>query len=308
MASQSYRDWLKAGKPYTLIRPAAALVANLRVYGLTVYHYPNREHLEADPPQDHTPFSATGWPGSNRRWNARGVDVMPRSGSLSHRRENADIARQLIRDRDAGHPGVMWIKYLNWTDEPGTCRQERWTDPANPLRRTTRSSSDKGHIHASGRSDVDDDARADTYDPVRRLAGIDTPIGVAMGQQMIVYGCGSTPAEQAQHWIVDGMHARRVPLDFVYGDDLKNVDGPVTNVQIHASQFLGLLGNGGQPFKSGGDIRVWGEPVGGEIHLDADALAETLVAAVVAELRDRDAAAAVTAADIADLLAARLQA
>lgn len=171
MASQGYRDWLSAGRPYTLIRPAKAVQRAIRAYGITVYDYPNDAHLKAEMPEDHTPFSVTGWPGTNRRWNARALDVMPRSGSAAHRKENADIARQLIRDRDAGHPGVMWIKYLNWTAEDGTCRQERWTDAGAPLKRTTRSSSDRGHIHISGRSDVDDDDRADGYDPIARMRG-----------------------------------------------------------------------------------------------------------------------------------------
>ena len=132
-----------------------------------------------------------------------------------------------------------------------------------------------------------------------------------MGYQMIVYGLGQTKEEQAQHWLVDGMHARRVPLDFVYGDDGKGVDGPITNVQVHQAQFLGQLGNDGQPFRSGGDIRVWGEPTGGEIHLDADALAATIATAVVTKLRDRDASIEVTdeaiARMVADTLAARLK-
>jgi hypothetical protein len=173
MASQGYRDWLKAGRPYTLIRPAKAVQATVRAYGLTVYDYPNDAHLQASTPEDHTPFSVTGWPGANQRWNARALDIMPRSDSSAHRKENADIARQLIRDRDAGYPGAMWIKYLNWTDENGKCNQERWTDASAPLRRTTRSSTDRGHVHISGRSDVDDDDRADGYDPIARLQGKD---------------------------------------------------------------------------------------------------------------------------------------
>lgn len=166
MASQGYRDWLAAGKPYRLVRPARALVTNVGRYGITVYHYPDDSHLQATVPEDHTPYSATGWPGANARWNARGVDIMPRGSSAAAKRENADIARQLIRDRDAGHPGVAWIKYINWTDEVGVCRQERWT-PA----RTTRASSDRGHVHVSGRSDIDADARADDYDPIARMRG-----------------------------------------------------------------------------------------------------------------------------------------
>lgn len=175
MASQGYRDWIAAGRPYTLIRPARATQATLRNYGLIVYDYPDESHQKADRPQDHTPYSVTGWPGTNRRWNARAIDVMPRNGTAAAKRENADIARQLIRDRDGGHPGAMWIKYLNWTDEDGRCRQERWTDAAQPLKRLTVSSTDKGHIHISGRSDVDNDARADGYDPIARMRNIQPP-------------------------------------------------------------------------------------------------------------------------------------
>jgi hypothetical protein len=144
MASQGYRDWLNAGRPYALIRPAAALQRTLRGYGLTVYDYPDERHLQADTPEDHTPFSVTGYPGTNRRWNARGVDIMPRGSAAAGRAENAAIARQLIRDRTAGVPGVMWIKYLNWTDEAGYCQQVRWTTDGQPLRATTRGSTDKG--------------------------------------------------------------------------------------------------------------------------------------------------------------------
>lgn len=314
MASQAYYAWIGAGRPYTLIRPAKAVQRTIRTYGITVYDYPDDSHLKANTPEDHTPFSVTGWPGANKKYNARGLDVMPRSGSLAHRRENADIARQLIKDRDAGHQGVAWIKYINWTDEDGVCRQERWTDPANPNRRTTRSSSDKGHIHISGRSDMDAYVGADGYDPIRRMAGVDTPMGAPMINPMIVFGFGTTPAEQAQHWYVDGTWARRIPLEFVYGDDGKGVDGPITNVQVHQAGFLGNLGNGGQPFRTGGDIRVWGEPVGQEIHLDEAAMAETIATAVVAKLRDGDASIplediddAVIAAAVADMLAARLK-
>lgn len=171
MASQGYRDWLKVGRPYTLIRPARAVQTVIRRYGITVYDYPNDAHLTATVPEDHTPFSVTSWPLTNGRWRGHALDVMPRSGSAEHRAENADIARQLIADRDAGVPGVMWIKYLNWTDEAGRCEQVRWTDAANPLRHTVKPSTDRGHIHISGRSDCATDERADGYDPIARMRG-----------------------------------------------------------------------------------------------------------------------------------------
>ncbi|MEV4138149.1 hypothetical protein AB0J72_39000 [Dactylosporangium sp. NPDC049742] len=172
MASQGYRDWIRAGRPYTLIRPARAVQRTLLRHGITVWDFPDEDHQKAEPPEDHTPYSATGFPGQNQRWNARGLDIMPRSDSKAHRKENADIARQMIRDRDAGVPGAMWIKYINWTDEDGVCRQERWTSRSNQFQRTTRSSTDSGHVHVSGRSDADNDARADGYDPLARMRGM----------------------------------------------------------------------------------------------------------------------------------------
>lgn len=166
MATQDYYDWDAKGRPYTLARPLKMVQTTLRGYGLTVYDYPNEEHQKASNPQDHTPYSHTGWPGTSKKYIGHALDVMPRSDSYEHRKENADIARQMIKDRDAQYPGAMWIKYINWTDENGVCRQESWKD-----KRTSSSSSDKGHIHASGRSDIDNDVRADGYDPVARMRG-----------------------------------------------------------------------------------------------------------------------------------------
>jgi len=223
MVSTGYREWLTAGRPYTLVRPARAVQAALRGHGLTVYDYPNDAHLQANTPEDHTPFSVTGWPGKNPRWNARALDVMPRSDSAAHRKENADLARQIIRDRDAGYPGAMWVKYLNWTDEKGKCRQERWMNSARPLERETRDSNDRGHIHLSGRSDIDNDTRADGYDPFARMNGEeDMSLGeeVNWGQQFTWEGydpadgpwLGGTLGNQLQHMRETGFFTKRLAL------------------------------------------------------------------------------------------------
>lgn len=187
MVSQGYRDWLNAGKPYTLIRPAAAVQTTLRGHGLTVYDYPNQAHLQANTPEDHTPFSATSWPIKNARWRGHALDVMPRTGVPDAQAvaENADIARQLIRDRDAEVPGAMWIKYVNWTDERGVCQQVRWEGG-----RTERASTDKGHIHISGRSDCATDDRADDYDPIARMGGAGADVNLSDKNPF-----GSTPKQ-----------------------------------------------------------------------------------------------------------------
>jgi hypothetical protein len=180
MSSAAYKDWVKAGKPYRLARPVATLQARLHAHGLTVYDYPDDSHLLAATPEDHTPFSATGWPGSSTFGVAHAIDVMPRSDTAAGRRENATIARRLIADRNAGVAGVAWIKYLNWTDEGGVCRQERWMP-----NHETRSSTDKGHLHISGRADCDNDDRATGYDP------LDTE-GSSMAE---IYGLAGDPGD-----------------------------------------------------------------------------------------------------------------
>lgn len=148
MPSQGYRDWVKAGKPYTLARPCRELQVLLRAAGYTVYDYPDDAHQLASTPEDHTPYSATGWPVRSARWVGHALDVMPKAGLLPL----PALARRIIAARDAGRPGTAWIKYLNWTDESGRCWHERWAADGT---RTTTTSTDKGHIHISARSDVD---------------------------------------------------------------------------------------------------------------------------------------------------------
>ena len=149
MSSTAYQQWLSAGKPYVLCRPAVDLLKVLRGAGYLVYHYPDDRHLQADTPEDHTPFSATGWPVESARWVGHALDVMPTPGLMPL----PDLARRLIADRSAGKAGAATIKYVNWTDENGDCWHDKW----QPLHvRST--SSDRGHIHISFRSDTDHDS------------------------------------------------------------------------------------------------------------------------------------------------------
>lgn len=164
MASQGYRDWIAARYPYVLARPLADTRANLLRHGLVVYHYPDAVHQQAVPPEDHCPYSATGWPVPSKRWVGHAIDIMPRDSSLAARIENAAIARQMIFDKDAGYPAAQWIKYLNWTDEAGICRHVAWQP-----NKTVTTSTDRGHVHASSRSDMDTWAGAAGYDPYLRM-------------------------------------------------------------------------------------------------------------------------------------------
>lgn len=160
MASSAYTRWLNMGKPYKLAQPVKDVQLNIRSHGFTVYDYPNLAHLTARVPEDHTPFSATGWPKTSAFGIAHAIDIMPRSNNMA---ELTKMANQIIADKRARVPGTEWIKYMNYTDAAGHCFHISW-QPNEAIR----SSSDRGHIHLSGRSDMDN-ARATGYDPYQRM-------------------------------------------------------------------------------------------------------------------------------------------
>lgn len=161
MASAGYYRWIDAGKPYTLSTWLDELQAQLQGYGFTVYDYPDYDHLVASRPEDHTPFSVTGWPQAALLGQAYAIDIMPESGvSLPA------MARQIIADKRGGLlPG---LKYMNWTDEAGRCWHTSWQSAE-----ATVSSVDKGHIHLSGRTDFFGVHLTGGYDLVARMNGDD---------------------------------------------------------------------------------------------------------------------------------------
>ena len=166
----AYQEWINAGKPVSgTVRPLAKLATRLRSYGYIVYGIGDQSHLTHNPPEDHTPFAATGWPVSAPRWWLHAIDVMPPAASKGLP-SLQQLGAQIVADRRAGHPEVSWLKYINWESERnngGPCHQDRWMP--NYERRT---SSDRGHIHISARSDMRDSTVADNYDPVARLRGV----------------------------------------------------------------------------------------------------------------------------------------
>lgn len=155
-------DWNAAGRPWTPARPIAALTRTLRGHGYTVYILGNEDHATANPPEDHMPFSATGWPVASPRWYVHALDIMPGDGLPTL----ADLGAQLSRDKITGYPGAYPIKYMNWTPAGGSCTHESWEPGHNVY-----GSSDAGHIHLSIRSDCTQHTAMDSYDPVARLRG-----------------------------------------------------------------------------------------------------------------------------------------
>lgn len=163
MSSQSYRDWVTAGRPFSTARPIQDLAVTLRRYGYTVYTIGNNDHLQAGVPEDHAPFSYTGWPVGSPRWWIHACDVMPPPAGKGLP-SLAQLGQQLVNDKQSGHPGAAWLKYLNWTRGDGRCVHESWEPGHN-----VKSSSDTGHIHISARSDATHSGAAAGYDPVARF-------------------------------------------------------------------------------------------------------------------------------------------
>ena len=169
MPSSGYYDWVEAGEPYTDARPVADLAKTLRGYGYTVWTRGDTSHMQASVPEDHTPFSATGWPGASPRWYGHALDIAdPTETGRPDLPSLAALGSQLYADIQAGVPGAILVKYMNWepTGPTGPCYHDQW-QPGH--KRTP--SSDRGHIHVSMRSDSTKLTDMAGYDPVARLRG-----------------------------------------------------------------------------------------------------------------------------------------
>jgi len=161
MTSRQHRDWINHGRPDSgLARPLAQLRDVLRAAGYTVFDFPNDEHLDAQPPEDHTFYSETGWPSKSPKWWRHAIDIMPptRPGLPSLK----ELGGRIVTDRNAGR--ITWLKYINWpsTGSLSEAVQDKW-EPGFSRRRST----DTGHIHLSSITGVENlDAPYNPLSPV----------------------------------------------------------------------------------------------------------------------------------------------
>lgn len=171
----TYTSWVADGKPVHYARPISDLSATLRRHGYTVGTIGNSAHLRSAPPEDHTPYSATGWPLATPYPFVHALDVMtPPVGSGLP--SLAVLGAQISADRNAGLAAIGWLKYMNWTPAGAGCRHESWQPT-----RTIRPSTDVGHIHLSARTDLTHSDVGADYDPVARALGAATPIPPSVG-------------------------------------------------------------------------------------------------------------------------------
>jgi len=185
VATQAYRDWDRSGRPFALSRPCKALRDTLRRHGYTVFDIGDEGHLQASPPEDHTPFSATGWPGTARKGLGYAIDIMPPAAGAKSKIDGKPLpslqklGAQIFKDRRADHGPISWLKYMNWEPQRnngGDCWHEAWQPNYH---QTT--SNDRGHIHLSARTGVESSDVGDGYDPVARIHGEDDDMPLSTG-------------------------------------------------------------------------------------------------------------------------------
>lgn len=143
--SNSYYQWVAAGKPLTPSLPVRETVAKLKLEFPKAAEknlfswYANDAHYQAVPPQDHTPYSATGWPGTSPKWWVLATDIM-------HRPDLGVDCFALfdywIAEARAGR--TPWVKYYIWRAKIYDVRNG-WVPTA--------SSEHFDHIHESTRTD-----------------------------------------------------------------------------------------------------------------------------------------------------------
>lgn len=102
MATSAYHTWVQAGRPWTLARPIAQLKTWAQANGIRVLGtIGNEAHLQADFPEDHTPYSFTAWPRQLPGYWVTAIDL-----------DNANNlgGRILMRAQEGQLP---WLKYMN---------------------------------------------------------------------------------------------------------------------------------------------------------------------------------------------------
>lgn len=209
MSCTTYNCWVNDGKPWSDCQPNRDFIAMLRRHGYTGpgVGIGDQSHLTANPPEDHTPYSHTPWPGAQPYPRILAIDIMPSSGI-----DIIDLAGRIFDDKMSSVPGLAPLKYMNWTDSAGNCWHDSWMS-----NHTRYASTDRGHIHLSWRTDYVNSTLLTTYDPY----------GTAGDASMLCkYGDGNsgTPSEvvRAMQYLLLQLDPNILPnfgADGGYGDE-----------------------------------------------------------------------------------------
>jgi hypothetical protein len=143
MAAAEFYVWDRLGRPWTLTTPLVDLKSKMRAAFASVVlgTLGDASHLGAVPPQDHTPYSADGYPRPNPEWVVHAIDVMhhPESGV-----DCAVLFGYWLSEARAGR--MPWLKYLIWQAKIYDVRHG-WIAQS--------SSGHYDHVHLSARTDTE---------------------------------------------------------------------------------------------------------------------------------------------------------
>lgn len=218
MTSRQHQDWLNRGKPDSGLALPLQLLANLlAAAGYTVYVYPNDAHLDAEPPEDHTYYSETGWPKPSPKWWRHAIDIMPPPANKPHLPSLQSLGQSIFNARQSGQ--ITWLKYMNWPSDGNLNHavQDRWES-----NHSRGSSSDTGHIHLSSITGVE--TLDDAFNPLTSVVvtGTTTP-GIPAGAtdeelpMFLAYQNGNN----SNFYLCDGMRSR--PITQGHLADLKTL-------------------------------------------------------------------------------------
>lgn len=145
MATSQYYAWDRSGRPLNPARPIREFVDKLKVAfpaaaaEAQFSWYADESHYQADYPEDHTPYSYTGWPVASPYPYVFATDIM-------HRPDlgvDCDVLfAYWLSEAKAGR--MPWLKYLIYKRKLYHVRLQ-WAAVANSGHDT--------HIHVSGRTD-----------------------------------------------------------------------------------------------------------------------------------------------------------
>lgn len=112
MATAAYKVWVKTGRPWHVANIVKDYLQQLHAAGWRFDELGtigDEAHLQAERPQDHTPFSETGWPGTHPYPAILALDVMAAGHDDPH---VDDLVYHWLNAARAG--STPWVKYINW--------------------------------------------------------------------------------------------------------------------------------------------------------------------------------------------------
>lgn len=134
MTSRQHQAWINEGGVWhpavPILELEQAIYQMLGAPAGSVQVIGNDLHLDAEPPEDHTPYSETGWPVTTPHLIVTALDYAGPGWEA--------LFDHLINERMAGR--FLWIKYINFKG-----LHHRW----EPNYQGSTSTDDKGHGHLS---------------------------------------------------------------------------------------------------------------------------------------------------------------